>query len=225
MKTTFTKFLMGVFAFGFFQVPAFGQTFTGFEIDAGWSLPTQIGARFKAFLNNTTYLAAGAGYSPGFTSGATEFMTIGPSKEGSFILSQSLYNSFVIDLRAGYQEKVDEGLYFEGGYNYFTGGKGSVTETDIAEYDIALTPSFGDYEVKSSLHALAAWAGYVFKMSGLVLKAEVGLVKPLSSDNSFDAESGFVSPFLKDAIEDEMTDLWGQAFIFNAGLHVIIPLK
>ncbi|MEZ4872986.1 MAG: hypothetical protein R2827_12270 [Bdellovibrionales bacterium] len=91
---------------------SFADTFTGYEIDAGWSLPTQIGARFKAFFNDTTYIAGGLGYSPSFTSGATEFMTFGPNAEGAYILSQTLSDSFVVDLRVGYQGQVDNG-YFE----------------------------------------------------------------------------------------------------------------
>ncbi|MBC86270.1 MAG: hypothetical protein CL677_03740 [Bdellovibrionaceae bacterium] len=219
-----TRFLIVI---GFLFTTSFSQShaFTGLEVDAGWSLPTQIGARLKGFFNDTFYISGGLGYSPGFTSGATEFMTFGPSQEGAYILSQALSDAFVIDLRAGYQQQVDSGFYIEGSYAFFSGGKGDITRQDLFDYDTTYNSVIYDYEIESDIHTLGGYAGYVFKALDLVLKAEVGLVKPISSKNSAKNSLGVFDVVYPNLIEDDLESLWSEAFIFTAGMYVIIPIN
>lgn len=205
------------------------------EIEAGTEIPFQISGRAKANFNSEFYATAGLGMSLDFLMGINNTIISGVGILGentSEVVTSALSNSFIIDLRAGWNLHNLNGLYVEAGYLLMMGGGDDVGVdqlenafgTEYSSNPLALSNS-SLFSIGTDLHALTVHAGYRWQISeNWLFNVDVGIVKPFLSTTTVNADQVVggaqavtVAQQLKDHVESEISNVYlTQLFIPTA---------
>ncbi|MCB9025254.1 MAG: hypothetical protein H6625_02980 [Bdellovibrionaceae bacterium] len=205
------------------------------ELEAGTEIPFQIAGRVKANFNSEFYATTGLGMSLDFLMGINSSLISGVGILGentAEVVTSAISNSFIIDIRGGWNLHNLNGLFVEAGYLYMMGGGGDVTVDQLenafgTEYSAnpLVLSNASLMSIGTDLHALTVHAGYRWQIAeNWLFNVDVGLIKPFTSTTTLNADqvvggsqAVLVAQQLKDHVESEISDVYlSQLFIPTA---------
>ena len=217
-----------VLIFFLFSVPSvFGFTRGGvdrYELSLGGDVPFHIGMQGRYNWNTNFYTKAGAGFAMElFMNTHQKLLNSFGFSEHNRLLTSSLVNSVVFDLRMGWSVNIYEGPYFELGYNLMIWGKGEVEGRELQR---AINPQnnlsgSAVYQVNILNHGPAAHVGYRFILiDKLTLNMDFGIYKPVFSetDLSYGSDISVSAGESEQVNELVVRELWFMFFGLWFGL-------
>lgn len=219
-----------VILMSFFAITSQAQFLKKIDLSMGTNLPTELGARVKYNFNSNFYGELGLGYLPDFYAGLMENFLLGLSDGENEIMKETIGNSTVLNIGAGYRFRGP--YYISGSYTYMTGGAGQATGAQMNNflYDIAAPWPHPDpinedeaYDIETNISALSIKAGMEYKVNPkFTLGIEAGLVKPISAGNK--VRNQYTNPLILHDMEKFLEQSWKDSIILTIGVWAQLKL-